>query len=84
MSNTRPGYCPGCGGRLEPVDPPAIQQCEDCGEYEFFNPIPTSRVAVLDDEGVLLVKVDLPDRDLWGTPGGMAKVSEDPDVAGAR
>jgi len=99
MPNTPPDYCPECGGRLEPVDPPAVQQCEDCEEYEFFNPIPTARVAVLDSGGrtppssaakphdgdsILLVKVDLPDRDLWGTPGGMAEVSENPDVVGAR
>ncbi|WP_436927327.1 NUDIX hydrolase [Halosimplex amylolyticum] len=99
MPNTPPDYCPDCGGRLEAVDPPSVQQCEDCGEYEFFNPIPTARVAVLDSGGrsppgsaakphdgdaVLLVKVDIPDRDLWGTPGGMVEAGEDPDVAGAR
>lgn len=84
MPNTPPDYCPDCGGRLEPVDPPAVQRCADCGEYEFFNPIPTARVAVLDGDAVLLVKVDVPDRDLWGTPGGMVEAGEDPDVAGAR
>ncbi|WP_123533157.1 NUDIX domain-containing protein [Halosimplex salinum] len=99
MPNTPPDYCPSCGGRLEPVDPPAVQRCADCGEYEFFNPIPTARIAVLDSggrslpgsaatphdgDGVLLVKVDVPDRDLWGTPGGMVEAGEDPDVAGAR
>ncbi|QLH77951.1 NUDIX domain-containing protein [Halosimplex rubrum] len=90
MPNTPPDYCPNCGGRLEPVDPPAVQHCGDCGEYEFYNPIPTARVAVLDgaSEGerasLLLVKVDAADRDLWGTPGGMVEAGEDPDVAGAR
>ncbi|QLH82729.1 NUDIX hydrolase [Halosimplex pelagicum] len=96
MPNTPPDHCPDCGGRLEPVDPPAVQRCGDCGEYEFFNPIPTARVAVLDgtssadepsradETSVLLAKVDVPDRDLWGTPGGMVEAGEDPDVAGAR
>jgi len=99
MPNTPPDYCPDCGGPLEAVDPPAVQRCGDCGEYEFFNPIPTARLAVLDSggrsppgsaarphdgAGVLLVKVDVPDRDLWGTPGGMVEAGEDPGEAGAR
>jgi ADP-ribose pyrophosphatase YjhB (NUDIX family) len=90
MPNTPPDYCPDCGGRLEPVDPPAVQRCRDCDELAFYNPIPTARLAVVDDtiEGehasLLLAKVDAPDRDLWGTPGGMVEPDEDPDVAGAR
>jgi len=90
MPNTPPDYCPDCGGRLEAVDPPAVQRCGECGEYEFYNPIPTARVAVLgegaeeESASLLLVKVDVPDRDLWGTPGGMVEAGEDPDVAGAR
>ncbi|WP_436910021.1 NUDIX domain-containing protein [Halosimplex marinum] len=84
MPNRPPDYCPRCGGRLEPVDPPSVQRCGECGNLEFFNPIPTARLAVLDADSVLLVKVDAPDRDLWGTPGGMVEAGEDPDVAGAR
>jgi len=99
MPNTPPDYCPDCGGPLEAVDPPTVQRCGDCGEREFFNPIPTARLAVLDGggrsppgsaakphdcESVLLVNVDTPDRNLWGTPGGMVEAGEDPDVAGAR
>ncbi|MFB6139819.1 MAG: NUDIX hydrolase [Halosimplex sp.] len=84
MPNTPPDYCPDCGGELEPVDPPTVQRCVECGEYEFFNPIPTARIAVLDGDAVLLVKVDVPDRDLWDTPGGMVEAGEDPDAVGAR
>lgn len=84
MPNRPPDYCPRCGGRLEPVDPPNVQRCRGCGELEFYNPIPTARLAVLDGDSVLLVKVDVPDRDLWGTTGGMVEAGEDPDAAGAR
>lgn len=84
MGNVPPAYCHYCGGELSPVAPPTAHSCEDCGEYVFYNPVPTARIAVLDGDAVLLVKVDVPDRDLWGTPGGMVEAGEDPDVAGAR
>jgi len=84
VTNEPPDYCGYCGGELAPVEPPTAQRCEDCGEYVFFNPIPTARLAVLDGDAVLLGRVDVPDRELWATPGGMVEAGEDPDVAGAR
>ena len=50
----------------------------------IYHPSPTARVAVVDDRSILLVKVDVPDRDLWGTPGGFVEAGEGPDVAGVR
>lgn len=84
MGNVPPAYCHYCGGELEAVEPPTAHRCADCNELVFYNPIPTARVAVLDGESILLVKVDDPDRDLWGTPGGMVEAAEDPEVTGAR
>ena len=69
IPSTPPEYCPDCDGRLQAVDPPAVQRCGDCGEYEFFDPIPTAQVAVLDGDAVLLVTVDLPERNRSGKPG---------------
>lgn len=66
------------------MDPPTSHYCDSCAEYVFYNPVPTARVAVLDGGSILLVKVDTPDRDLWGTPGGMVEAGEHPDEAGAR
>ncbi|WP_416838156.1 NUDIX domain-containing protein [Haloferax sp. DFSO52] len=84
MANRPPSYCPYCGTNLSPVDPPTSHYCDSCEDYVFYNPIPTARLAVIDDDSILLVKVDLPDRDLWGTPGGMVEAGENPDEAGAR
>lgn len=84
MSNEPPEHCPRCGTRLQPVDPPTVHACDSCDEPVFYNPIPTARLAILDGDSVLLVKVDVPDEDLWGTPGGMVEAGEDPDVTGAR
>ena len=84
MGNEPPEFCHYCGTALSPVDPPSTHYCPSCDEHVFYNPTPCTRLAVLDDEAILLVKVDLPDRNLWGTPGGMVEVGEDPDEAGAR
>lgn len=84
MVNEPPDYCPYCGGALTPVEPPTVSRCEDCGDPVFFNPIPTARLAVRDGDALLLGRVDVPDRNLWATPGGMVEAREDPDVAGAR
>ena len=84
MTNEPPDYCGYCGGELSSVDPPTVNRCADCGEYVFFNPVPTARLAVVDGDEILLGRVDVPDRELWATPGGMVEAGEDPDVAGAR
>ncbi|WP_312911147.1 NUDIX domain-containing protein [Natronosalvus caseinilyticus] len=84
MGNEPPTFCHYCGEELTPVDPPTVHRCAACGEHVFYNPSPCSRVAVVDGESILLVKVDLPERDMWGTPGGMVEAGEDPDEAGAR
>jgi len=84
MANEPPEFCPYCGTALTPVDPPTAHRCASCDDVVFYNPAPAARVAVLDGDAVLLVGVDLPDRDLWGTPGGMVEAGEDPDEAAAR
>ncbi|MFC4357231.1 NUDIX domain-containing protein [Halobium salinum] len=84
MVNRPPEFCPYCGEALSPVDPPTTHYCAACDDAVFYNPIPTTRLAVLDGESILLVKVDSPDADLWGTPGGMVEAGENPDEAGAR
>lgn len=84
MVNEPPDYCGYCGGELSPVDPPGTYRCEYCEEYVFFNPVPAARLAILGGEEILLGRVNVPDRQLWATPGGMVEAGEDPDVAGAR
>lgn len=84
MGNEPPEFCHYCGMALSPVDPPSAHYCDSCDEHVFYNPTPCTRLAVLDEGDILLVKVDLPERNLWGTPGGMVEVGEDPDEAGAR
>lgn len=84
MANEPPDYCAYCGSDLSPVKPPTAHYGEGCQQYVFFNPIPTARLAVLDGENILLGRVDVPDRQLWATPGGMVEAGEDPDAAGAR
>jgi len=84
MPNEPPDYCGYCGSELRPVDPPSTQYCEACEAYVFFNPVPAARLAILDGDSILLGRVNLPDRRLWATPGGMVEAGEDPDVAGAR
>ena len=84
MVNEPPECCPYCGAELTPVDPPTVHRCGSCEQFVFHNPIPTARVAILDGDSVLLVKVPDIEQDLWGTPGGMVEAGEDPDVTGAR
>ena len=76
MVNEPPDYCPHCGGQLVGVDEPTVQRCEDCEEYVFYNPVPSARVAVLDEDSMLLVT--RPDGK-WISPGGKVEVGTDPD-----
>ena len=84
MVREPPDHCPRCGTRLSPIDPPGRFHCPDCDGPVFYHPSPTARVAVVDGRSILLVKVDVPERDLWGTPGGFVEAGEDPDVAAVR
>ncbi|WP_440008910.1 NUDIX hydrolase [Halomicrococcus sp. SG-WS-1] len=84
MVNEPPDFCPRCGDRLSPVDPPTYYYCKSCDDNVFHNPIPTARLAVVDGQSLLLVKVNVPDRNLWGTPGGMVEAGEHPDETAAR
>ena len=84
MAGGSPDFCPRCGTAISATDPTAAFYCAECDDHALSHPIPTSRVAVVDDRSILLVKVDTPDRDLWGTPGGLVELTEDPAVAGAR
>ena len=71
-----PDFCPYGGTKLSPVEPPTSHYCESCDDYVFYNPIPTARLAVLDDDSILLVKVDVPDRDLWGLLVGWSRLAK--------
>ena len=84
MVREPPEFCHRCGTELSPVDPPARFHCDECDAPVGHHPIPTARLAVVDDRSILLVKVDTPERDMWGTPGGLVEVGEDPAVAGVR
>lgn len=85
MTNEPPDYCPHCGGELNAVDPPTVHHCGDCDQPTFYNPTPSARVAVVDDESVLLCAVGVPGvEDTWETPGGRLEAEEDPAVAAAR
>lgn len=84
MVREPPDFCHRCGNALSAVDPPATFHCNECEREVSYFPIPTTRIAVVDGGSILLVKVDTPDRDLWGTPGGLVEPGEDPAVAGVR
>lgn len=79
-----PDHCPQCGTALDPLDPPRRFACPTCEETVPHHPIPVARLAVIDGDDLLLVKVDHPDRHLWGTPGGHVEADEHPHHAGAR
>ncbi|WP_135365090.1 NUDIX domain-containing protein [Halosimplex halophilum] len=91
MVNEPPDYCPRCGGQLVGVDEPTSQRCTDCGEYVFYNPTPSARIAVLDSgggsrqgsaaeprDGDAMLLVTRPDG-RWILPGGKVEVGADPD-----
>lgn len=84
MGQEPPEFCPHCGTSLSPVEPPAKHFCPACEALIPYYPAPCARLAVLDGEDILLVKVDHPDCELWGTPGGMVEAGENPDQAAAR
>lgn len=82
MPNEPPDHCPHCGEELESVDPPTVQYCPSCDGPVFYNPTPSARVAVLDDDRVLLCSIGV--ENVWETPGGRIEADEDPPVAAAR
>ncbi|MFB6104926.1 MAG: NUDIX domain-containing protein [Halobacteriaceae archaeon] len=84
MVNEVPTHCPRCGTALDPVDPPTVHHCPACEKPVFYNPVPAARVAVIDEDAVLLVQVPGTEPAMWGTPGGMVEADEDPAVTGAR
>lgn len=84
MAREPPDHCPRCGSALYPVDPPGRFQCPSCEEPVVHYPAPCTRLAILDGDAILLVKVDHPEAELWGTPGGMVEVNEDPADGAAR
>lgn len=50
----------------------------------FYNPASVARVAIIDEDRILLVKVDIDNRDLWATPDWMIELGEDPAIAETR
>jgi 8-oxo-dGTP diphosphatase len=85
MVNYPPDHCPACGAELTAVDPPTVHRCESCAEYVFHNPVPQARVAVVDEDRVLLAEIPPAEADgLWSIPGGAIEAGEDPPEAAAR
>ena len=88
MVNYPPAYCPYCGEALATIEYPTVHRCGDCERFVFHNPIPHARLAVVDAERVLLVRI--PDREvdgdaeLWSIPGGAIEAGEDPPAAAVR
>lgn len=93
MVNRPPEHCPACGTAVEDVDARGVYRCHTCEEYVFYNPAPNARVAVVDDDSVLLVeiadwaRIEDPSGEPtseWQLPGGHVELGEQPATASAR
>lgn len=86
-------YCPYCGNGVVSMDLPTAYYCDSCEEYVFENPAANARVAVVDDDRILLVEIDDEFRisdppyehdSEWMLPGGHIEVPEQPREAASR
>jgi len=92
MVNYPPDHCLRCGAAVTSLDPAGVHYCDACEDYVFHNPVPNTRVVVLDGERVLLVEMapearieaDGYDGGEWMLPGGHVHLDEQPEVAAAR
>lgn len=85
MGNEPPDFCPYCGTEVHVVTPDSVYYCESCSANVFYNPAPNARLAVVDDEQMLLHEIAADSvEDRWTTPGGHVEIGEDPEVTAAR
>jgi ADP-ribose pyrophosphatase YjhB (NUDIX family) len=82
-------YCPDCGGRLIPPDPPAervvSQVCPTCATEHFRNAKPCAGALVIRDGRALLGRRAIePARGRWDIPGGFLNPWEHPADAAVR
>ena len=73
------------GHRANAAEFPEFLQCPDCGSAPRRAPIPSARVAVVDDSSVLLVQMGFGDAEgAWVLPGGHAEAGESLPTTAAR
>lgn len=81
------GYCPRCGGQLEPcVDSGKHRSCcAVCGFVVYHNPYPVVVTTVVDGDSALFVKrARAPEEGCWSMPGGYLEVDEPLEAGAAR
>lgn len=76
-------YCINCGKRhLEKTFP---KKCSSCNHEMYLNPTPVAILVVRTNNGVLLVRRNIPpQKDLWAFPGGFINNNESPQEAAIR
>jgi ADP-ribose pyrophosphatase YjhB (NUDIX family) len=82
-----PDFCPYCGRALTDrrVDGRDRRFCPDCERVVWRNPVPTTSLAVVGEEGVLLARRTIePGAGTWGLPGGHLEHDETPEGAAVR
>lgn len=80
-------FCPSCGGPLRTSDVRGTLRpvCDRCRRIHYVDPKVAVGVAVVRDDGLLLVRrVMHPGRGRWALPGGYVDAGEDPRAAAAR
>lgn len=81
------GFCPRCGGHLEPCEGGRSHRscCPVCGFYVYHNPAPVVVATVVDANHALFVKrAKAPEKGCWAMPGGYMEIDEAPDDGAAR
>ena len=81
-------YCAYCGEKTERklVEGKVRRYCPNCHHIFYENPIPAVAIAVLDEQGrILLVKRGIePGLGKWSLPGGYIELGESPEEAAIR
>ena len=81
------GFCPRCGGTLEPCDGSGGHRlcCTLCDNVVFENPSPIVVATVVDDNHALFVRrARAPDKGAWSMPGGYLELGETLQEGAAR
>ena len=87
MIAVEPTYCPTCGTELvtREFEGRARDHCSACDRTWWRQSVPTTSVAVCDDERVLLIeRADGPDAGRWDLPAGHPESDEPAREAAAR
>jgi len=80
---TKNSHCSYCGTPFVKLDWP--RQCANCGNFSFINPAPVAVVVLPIDDGVLVVRRNIPPGiGELALPGGYINYGETWQVAGAR